>query len=122
LDSLRNLELIARAMVEGSLTGLPVPHYHGFSSEFSEYRKYCPGDAVKHVDWVAYAKTDRLLRQAVRDETNTRAYIVLDRSAPCHSDKPRTTSSIMPVTLRRLYLPDAAPEGRGWALHLHRPH
>ena len=80
LDSLKNLELVARAMVEGSLTGLHRSPYHGFSSEFSEYRKYCPGDAVKHVDWVAYAKTDRYYVKQYEDETNTRAYIVLDRS------------------------------------------
>lgn len=80
LDALNNLELVARAMVEGSLTGLHRSPYHGFSSEFSEYRKYCPGDAVKHVDWVAYAKTDRYYVKQFEDETNTRTYIVLDRS------------------------------------------
>ncbi|HNX36145.1 MAG TPA: DUF58 domain-containing protein [Kiritimatiellia bacterium] len=80
LDTLRNLELVARAMVEGTLTGLHRSPYHGFSSEFSEYRKYCPGDAVKHVDWVAYAKTDRYYVKQYEDETNTRAYVVLDRS------------------------------------------
>lgn len=81
LDTLKNIELVARAMVEGSLTGLHRSPYHGFSSEFSEYRKYCPGDAVKHVDWVAYAKTDRYYVKQYEDETNTRAYVVLDRSA-----------------------------------------
>lgn len=80
LDTLRNLELVARAMVEGTLTGLHRSPYHGFSSEFSEYRKYCPGDAVKHVDWVAYAKTDRYYVKQYEDETNTRTYVVLDRS------------------------------------------
>jgi len=80
LDTLKNLELVARAMVEGTLTGLHRSPYHGFSSEFSEYRKYCPGDAVKHVDWVAYAKTDRYYVKQYEDETNTRAYVVIDRS------------------------------------------
>lgn len=80
LDTLKNLELVAREMVEGTLTGLHRSPYHGFSSEFSEYRKYCPGDAVKHVDWVAYAKTDRYYVKQYEDETNTRAYVVIDRS------------------------------------------
>jgi uncharacterized protein (DUF58 family) len=80
LDTLKNIEMVARAMVEGTLTGLHRSPYHGFSSEFSEYRKYCPGDAVKHVDWVAYAKTDRYYVKQYEDETNTRAYVVLDRS------------------------------------------
>ena len=80
LDTLKNIEMVARAMVEGSLTGLHRSPYHGFSSEFSEYRKYCPGDPVKHVDWVAYAKTDRYYVKQYEDETNTRTYVVLDRS------------------------------------------
>ncbi len=80
LDTLKNLELVARAMVEGTLTGLHRSPYHGFSSEFSEYRKYCPGDAVKHVDWVAYAKTDRYYVKQYEDETNTRSYVILDQS------------------------------------------
>lgn len=80
LDALKNIEMVARAMVEGTLTGLHRSPYHGFSSEFSEYRKYCPGDPVKHVDWVAYARTDRYYVKQYEDETNTRAYVVLDRS------------------------------------------
>ena len=81
LDALKNIEMVARTMVEGTLTGLHRSPYHGFSSEFSEYRKYCPGDAVKYVDWVAYAKTDRYYVKQYEDETNTRTYVVLDQSA-----------------------------------------
>jgi uncharacterized protein (DUF58 family) len=80
LDALKNIELVARSMVEGTLTGLHRSPYHGFSSEFSEYRKYCPGDPVKHVDWVAYAKSDRYYVKQYEDETNTRTYVVLDAS------------------------------------------
>jgi len=89
LDTLKNLELVARAMVEGSLTGLHRSPYHGFSSEFSEYRKYCPGDAVKHVDWVAYAKTDRYYVKQYEDETNTRTYVVLDQSGSMGLGSPK---------------------------------
>jgi len=81
LDSLDNIEMIARAMVEGTLTGLHRSPYHGFSCEFSEYRKYSPGDSVRYVDWIAYAKTDRYYVKKYEDETNTRAYVVLDQSA-----------------------------------------
>lgn len=81
LDALKNIEMVARTMVEGTLTGLHRSPYHGFSSEFSEYRKYCPGDAVKHVDWVAYAKTDRYYVKQYEDETNTRTYVAVDQSA-----------------------------------------
>jgi uncharacterized protein (DUF58 family) len=80
LDALRNIEMVARSMVEGTLTGLHRSPYHGFSSEFSEYRKYCPGDSVKYVDWQAYARTDRYYVKQFEDETNTRTYIVLDKS------------------------------------------
>ena len=80
LDALRNIEMVARSMVEGTLTGLHRSPYHGFSSEFSEYRKYCPGDSVKYVDWQAYARTDRYYVKQFEDETNTRTYVVLDQS------------------------------------------
>lgn len=72
--------MVARSMVEGTLTGLHRSPYHGFSSEFSEYRKYCPGDAVRFVDWQAYARTDRYYIKQYEDETNTRTYVVLDQS------------------------------------------
>ncbi|MFA7172587.1 MAG: DUF58 domain-containing protein [Kiritimatiellia bacterium] len=80
LDALKNIEMVARTMVEGTLTGLHRSPYHGFSSEFSEYRKYCPGDPVKLVDWQAYARTDRYYVKQYEDETNTRTYVVLDQS------------------------------------------
>ncbi len=80
LDALRNIEMVARTMVEGSLTGLHCSPYHGFSSEFSEYRKYCPGDSVKYLDWQAYARTDRYYVKRFEDETNTHSYIILDQS------------------------------------------
>lgn len=80
LDAFRNVELIARGLVEGALTGLHRSPYNGFSSEFSEYRKYCPGDAVRFVDWLAYAKTDRYYVKQFHEETNTRCYVLLDCS------------------------------------------
>ena len=122
LDSLKNLELVARAMVEGSLTGLHRSPYHGFSSEFSEYRKYCPGDAVKHVDWVAYAKTDRYYVKQYEDETNTRAYIVLDRSGSMALGAAKNHKLTTPVTSRRPFSISCSAKGCGRFVHLHRPH
>jgi len=89
LDALKNIEMVARTMVEGTLTGLHRSPYHGFSSEFSEYRKYCPGDPVKHVDWQAYARTDRYYVKQYEDETNTRTYVVLDQSGSMGLGSPK---------------------------------
>ena len=58
LRKIENLRLAARGVVEGFISGLHKSPYHGFSVEFSEYRKYAPGDDLKHFDWKAYAKTD----------------------------------------------------------------
>ena len=80
LDSLKHIDWVAKMLVEGALTGLHRSPYHGFSSEFSEYRKYCPGDSARQIDWVAYAKSDRYYVKQYEDETNTRAYLALDCS------------------------------------------
>ena len=59
VSRLKNMELRARLVVEGFITGLHRSPYHGFSVEFAEHRLYNPGDALRHVDWKVYAKTDR---------------------------------------------------------------
>ncbi|MHC4661357.1 MAG: DUF58 domain-containing protein [Planctomycetota bacterium] len=79
-QKLANLKLIARAIVEGFISGLHRSPYHGFSVEFAEYRKYVPGDDLKHFDWKAYAKSERHYIKQYQEETNLRAYIVLDSS------------------------------------------
>ncbi len=80
LDALSNIEMVSRYLVEGSIMGLHRSPYKGFSSEFAEYRKYCPGDSVKYLDWFAYAKTDRYYVKQFENETNMNSYIVLDIS------------------------------------------
>ncbi|HBC88111.1 MAG TPA: DUF58 domain-containing protein [Lentisphaeria bacterium] len=80
LDALSNIEMVCRYLVEGSIMGLHRSPYKGFSSEFAEYRKYCPGDSVKYLDWFVYAKTDRYYVKQFEDETNMNSYIVLDVS------------------------------------------
>lgn len=74
------MELRARLVVEGFITGLHKSPYHGFSVEFAEHRPYNSGDALRHVDWKVYAKTDRYYVKQYEEETNLRHYVVLDTS------------------------------------------
>lgn len=81
LGSLSRMDLIARLMVEGFLTGLHKSPYHGFSVEFAEHRPYNAGDPVRFVDWKLFAKTDRYHIKQYEEETNLRAHVVIDASA-----------------------------------------
>jgi uncharacterized protein (DUF58 family) len=80
LSSLRDLELFARATVEGLRQGLHRSPFHGYSAEFSQYRHYRPGDDLKYVDWKAFARTDRLYSRQFRETTNLGALFILDVS------------------------------------------
>ena len=80
LMRLGNLNLVARSAVEGFISGLHRSPHHGFSVEFSEHRPYTPGDELRHLDWVTYAKTDRYYVKQYEQETNLRCYILLDCS------------------------------------------
>ncbi len=77
---LSNMELVARLVVEGFITGLHKSPYHGFSVEFAEHRQYMPGDEIRHIDWKIYGKTDRYYIKQFEEETNLKAYIILDAS------------------------------------------
>ena len=77
---LKNMEIRARMIVEGFITGLHKSPYHGFSVEFAEHRPYNPGDELRHVDWKVYGKTDRHYVKQYEEETNLRHYVVLDTS------------------------------------------
>ena len=81
LARLGRLNLIARAVVEGFISGLHRSPYHGCSVEFSEHREYVPGDNPKDLDWLALARTDRYYIKRYQEETNLRAHILLDTSA-----------------------------------------
>ncbi len=81
ISRLSTMELKARLVVEGFIAGLHRGPYRGFSVEFAEHRAYMPGDPMKHVDWKVYAKSDRFFVKQFEEETNLRAYIVLDASA-----------------------------------------
>ena len=77
---LTNMELVARLVVEGFITGLHRSPYHGFSVEFAEHRQYMPGDEIRHIDWKIYGKTDRYYIKQFEEETNLKAYVLLDAS------------------------------------------
>jgi uncharacterized protein (DUF58 family) len=81
LAGLSNLELIARAVVEGFLTGMHRSPFFGFSQEFREYKAYAEGDDPRFVDWNVYARTERTYIKRFLGETNTRLVILLDASA-----------------------------------------
>ena len=80
LMGIRNLELRARAVVEGFRSGLHRSPYHGFSVEFTEYRQYTPGDDLRHLDWRVFARSDRYFLKKFEDETNLRCLLVTDQS------------------------------------------
>src|SRR3954463_9943793 len=74
------LELIARLVVEGVMSGLHKSPFKGFSVEFAEHRQYGPGDEIRHIDWRALGKTDRYYVKEYEEETNLKAYLVVDTS------------------------------------------
>ena len=81
LQQYGHLELMARQVVEGFITGLHKSPFHGFSVEFAEYRQYNQGEAIRYIDWRLYGKTDKLFVKRFEEETNLRCQIVIDRSA-----------------------------------------
>jgi uncharacterized protein (DUF58 family) len=76
-----HLELIAKHVVEGFITGLHKSPYHGFSVEFAEHRIYNKGESTKHIDWKLYARTDKLFVKRYEEETNLRAHLIIDTSS-----------------------------------------
>ncbi len=80
LMRIRGLEMRARLVVEGFMTGLHRSPYHGFSVEFTDYRQYTEGDDPRYLDWRLYARTDRLYIKRFEDETNLRCHLLVDMS------------------------------------------
>ncbi|WP_020527455.1 DUF58 domain-containing protein [Flexithrix dorotheae] len=76
-----NLELLAKQMVEGFITGLHKSPYHGFSVEFAEHNLYNTGESTRYIDWKVYARTDRLYTKRFEEETNLRCMILIDKSS-----------------------------------------
>jgi uncharacterized protein (DUF58 family) len=80
LSSIGSLDLVARMVVEGFISGLHESPFRGFNVEFTEHRPYSPGDEIRHIDWRAFAKVDRFLVKEFEEETNLRAWVLLDSS------------------------------------------
>lgn len=76
-----NIELLAKQVVEGFITGLHKSPFHGFSVEFAEHRLYNKGESTKHIDWKLYGRTDKLFTKKYEEETNLRCQIVIDCSS-----------------------------------------
>ena len=80
-EPFRNLELLARKVVEGFITGMHKSPFHGFSVEFAEHRLYNTGESTRHIDWKLFARSEKLFIKRYEEETNLRCQIVLDTSA-----------------------------------------
>ena len=80
LAKVRSLELQARLIVEGYLSGMHKSPYHGFSVEFAQHREYVPGDDIKHIDWKVYGRTGRFYLKQYEEETNLVLWLLLDTS------------------------------------------
>lgn len=78
---LENLELLAKQVVEGFIIGLHKSPFHGFSVEFAEHRLYNQGDALRHVDWKVFGRTDKLFVKRYEEETNLRCCVAIDTSS-----------------------------------------
>jgi len=83
----KNLELLAKQVVEGFIAGMHKSPFHGFSAEFAEHKIYNQGESTKHIDWKLYAKTDRLYTKRYDEETNLRCHLIVDNSASMHYPK-----------------------------------
>ena len=80
LNGISRLEIKARLIVEGFISGLHRSPYHGFSIEFAEHREYVPGDDVRHIDWKVFGRSDRFYIKQYEEETNLSTHILLDSS------------------------------------------
>jgi uncharacterized protein (DUF58 family) len=84
VQQLSHLELLARQVVEGFITGLHKSPFHGFSVEFAEHRLYNTGESTKHIDWKLFGRSDKLFVKRYEEETNLRCQVVIDNSSSMH--------------------------------------
>ena len=80
LDRIKRLDVRARLVVEGFITGQHRSPYHGFAVEFATHREYSPGDDLRHIDWKVWSRSDRLYIKEYEEETNLKCTILLDAS------------------------------------------
>ena len=79
-----HLDLLAKQVVEGYISGIHKSPFHGFSAEFAEHKIYNNGESTRHIDWKLFAKTDKLYTRRYEEETNLRCHLILDNSASMH--------------------------------------
>lgn len=84
ISSVQHIELLAKQVVEGFITGMHKSPFHGFSVEFAEHRLYNKGESTRHIDWKLFAKTEKLFVKRYEEETNLRSHIIIDNSASMH--------------------------------------
>jgi uncharacterized protein (DUF58 family) len=82
-----NLEILAKQVVEGFITGLHKSPFHGFSVEFAEHRLYNKGESTRHIDWKLYARSGKIFTKKYEEETNLRCQIVIDCSSSMYFPK-----------------------------------
>ncbi len=83
----KNLELLAKQVVEGFIAGMHKSPFHGFSAEFAEHKMYNQGESTRHIDWKLFAKTEKLFTKRYDEETNLRCHIIIDNSSSMHYPK-----------------------------------
>ncbi|MFH4966878.1 DUF58 domain-containing protein [Gaetbulibacter sp. M240] len=88
----KNLELLAKQVVEGFISGMHKSPFHGFSAEFAEHKIYNQGESTRHIDWKLFAKTDKLYTKRYDDETNLRCHLIIDNSSSMHYPKMKAFS------------------------------
>ena len=81
VQQIKNLEFMAKQVVEGFIVGLHKSPFHGFSVEFAEHRLYNPGESTKNIDWKVFARTDKLFTKQYDEETNLRCHVIIDTSS-----------------------------------------
>lgn len=127
IQRMGRLDLRARFIVEGFLAGLHASPWHGLSLEFSEHRKYVPGDDLRSIDWNVFARTDRLYLRRHHAETHLACHVLIDASASMDEVGPvdRTRSSPAPAGTEPAGSPSGAsaePEGPASAARGADPH
>ena len=83
-SEIKNLDILAKQVVEGFITGMHKSPFHGFSVEFSEHKLYNNGESTRHIDWKLFAKTEKLYTKKYEEETNLRCHVIIDNSASMH--------------------------------------
>ncbi len=83
-SDIKNLEILAKQVVEGFITGKHKSPFHGFSVEFSEHKLYNQGESTKNIDWKLFGKTEKLYTKKYEEETNLRCHLIIDNSSSMH--------------------------------------